>query len=103
MAYEVEWADSALAGLTESVDYIAKDSLGYAAALALRADQAAMTLREFPSRGRRVREYRDPAIRELIVARRYRLIYQVSSETVIIIAFVHTSRDLATYVEDTIM
>lgn len=31
MAYEIEWAESALAGLTEAVEYIARDSPSYAA------------------------------------------------------------------------
>lgn len=101
MAYEVAWAGSALAGLTEAVEYIAKDSPSYAASLAVRADQAAISLSEFPNRGRNVREYRDPAVRELIVGSKYRLIYHVSAAKVSIIAFVHTARDLAAVVDET--
>jgi toxin ParE1/3/4 len=101
VAYEVEWAESALAGLTEAVEYIARDSPSYAASLAVRADQAASSLRELAHRGRPVREYRDAAVRELIVSRKYRLIYRVSAIKVSIIAFVHASRDLAVFVEET--
>jgi len=101
VAHEVEWAESAVAGLTEAVEYIAKDSPSYAASLAVRADQAAISLSEFPSRGRLVREYRDPAVRERIVSSKYRLIYRISPTRVSVIAFVHTARDLAAFVEET--
>jgi plasmid stabilization system protein ParE len=100
VAYEVEWAESALAGLTEAVEHIARDSPSYAASLAVRADQAAISLSELPSRGRLVREYRDPAVRELIVSSKYRLIYRVSAIKVSIMAFVHTARDLAAFAEE---
>lgn len=102
MAHEVAWAESALVGLTEAVEYIARDSPSYAASLAVRADQAAISLRELANRGRLVREYRDPAVRELIVSGKYRLVYRVSDTRVSIIAFVHTSRDLAAFVQETI-
>jgi plasmid stabilization system protein ParE len=101
LAYEVEWAESALAGLTEAVEYIARDSLSYAASLAVRADQAASSLSEFPRRGRLVREYRDPAVREIIVQSSYRLIYRIFTTKVSVIAFVHIARDLAAFVEET--
>jgi len=77
VAYEVEWAETALLGLLEAVEYIARDSPSYAATLAVRADRAAASLFDLPNRGRRVGEYRDPAVRELIVDS-YRLIYRVS-------------------------
>lgn len=98
MAYEVEWAESALADLTAAVEYVARDSPSYAASLAVRADQVAISLRNFPSRGRLVREYRDPAVRELIVSRKYRLIYRAAGNKISVIAFVHTSRDLTAFV-----
>jgi Plasmid stabilisation system protein. len=101
VAYEVEWAESALADLTETVESIARNSPSYAASLAVRTDQAAISLSELANRGRLVREYRDPAVRELIVSRKYRLIDRVSATRVSIIAFVHTSRDLAAFVEET--
>ena len=100
MAYEVEWADSAVAGLTEAVDYIARDSPSYAASLAVRADRAARSLSELPHRGRRVREYNDPDVREIFVGKSYRLIYRIEARVVSIIAFIHTARDLSKYIEE---
>ena len=100
MAREVEWTESAAVGLTEAVEYLARDSPSYAASLAVRADQAAISLSEFPTRGRLVRECRDPAVRELIVGSKYRLIYRITATNVSVIAFVHTARDLAAFVEE---
>jgi plasmid stabilization system protein ParE len=100
VAYEVEWAESATAGLVEAVEYIARDSPSYAATLAVRAERAAASLSELPRRGRLVREYNDPAIREIFVGKSYRLIYRVETHVVSIIAFVHTARDLAKFIAE---
>jgi plasmid stabilization system protein ParE len=78
----------------DAIEYIARDSPSYAAALAVRAERAAASLAELPERGRRVAEFHDPAVRELIVDS-YRLIYRVRSGRVMMLAFVHKSRDLA--------
>jgi toxin ParE1/3/4 len=98
VAYEIEWAESAITSLVDAVDYIARDSPSYAAALAVRADRTASSLAEFPDRGRRVGEFDDPAVRELMVGS-YRLIYRVRPTKVVILAFVHKSRDLATLLD----
>lgn len=99
MAHKVAWADSAVGDLTEAVEYIARDSPSYAATFATRAVRAAESLSEFSERGRRVPEFRDENVRQLIVVN-YRLIYRVSATAVHIIAFVHTARDLPAYVRD---
>lgn len=101
MAYEVTWADAAIAAFIEAVEYVARDSPSYAAALATRADRAAVSLQNFPNRGRTVPEYRDPAVREIPVSS-YRLIYAVrdGEKDVTIIAFVHQARSLESLLED---
>jgi len=73
--------------LLDAIDYIARDSPSYAAALAVRAERAAISLQEFPHRGRRVGEFNDPDIRELAVAN-YRLIYLVCSSKVVLLVFI---------------
>jgi len=100
VAYHVEWTDSAISGLLEAVEYISIDSPSYAASLAIQADRAADSLSELPHRGRRVREYHDPDVRELIVGKSYRLIYRVALDIVSVIAFVHAARDLTRFVEE---
>jgi len=99
VAYEIEWAESAVTSLVDTLEYIARDSPSYAAALAIRADKTAMSLEQFPNRGRRVGEFDDPAVRELMVDS-YRLIYRVRPAKVTLLAFVHKSRDLAILLND---
>jgi toxin ParE1/3/4 len=94
VAHEIEWAESAITSLVETLEYITRDSPSYAAALALRAERSAASLEAFPNRGRMVGEFDDPAVRELIVDS-YRLIYRVRARKVVILAFVHQARDLA--------
>ena len=94
MAHEREWAESAVATLLDAIEYIARDSPSYAAALAIRAESAAASLSELPDRGRRVGEFDDPAVREVLVDS-YRLIYRVQRGRVMMLAFVHKARDLA--------
>jgi plasmid stabilization system protein ParE len=55
---------------------------------------AALSLRYFSECGRHVPEGNNPTIRELFV-KNYRLIYQVTPQTVFILAFIHGARDLA--------
>lgn len=99
MAYEIEWAESAVASLIDAIEYIARDSPSYAAALAVRAERAAASLDRFAERGRRVPEFGDAAVRELIV-NHHRLIYRVRPGKVTILAFVHTSRDLTRLINE---
>ena len=99
MAHEVAWTESAVASLIDAIEYIARDSPSYAAAFAVRAERAAASLQTFPDRGRRVREFDDPAVRELLVAS-HRLIYRVRRDKVVLLAFVHQSRDLTTLLDD---
>lgn len=99
MALEVEWTQSAVSSLLGVLNHIARDSVSYAAALAVRAERAAASLEQLPSRGRRVPEFDDPDVREIIVGA-YRLIYRVRPHKVVILAFVHTARDLSRLASD---
>ena len=99
MVPEIEWPESAVSSLIDAVEFIARDSPSYAAALALQADRAAMSLQQFPNRGRRVAEFDDLQVRELFV-NSYRLIYRVGREKVTVPAFVHQSRDLSNLLEE---
>ena len=93
MAREVGWTESASDDLTEIASYIARDSEFYAAAVIRELIEAARSLDLFAHRGRVVPEYRDPAIRELLV-RDYRLVYEVSETAVHVLRVVHGSRPL---------
>ncbi|MDI6793243.1 MAG: type II toxin-antitoxin system RelE/ParE family toxin [bacterium] len=88
MARKVKWAKAAWNDLEEVSDYIAKDSSYYAAAFVREVRDAARSLAYLAKRYRVVPEFGDPTVRELFV-RRYRLIYQVTKQTVYIIGFIH--------------
>lgn len=92
----VVWAESARAGLDEVIAYIAQDSRDQAGRVLEKALQTASSLDELAERGRLVPEYNNPAKRELFVFR-YRLIYELTEDQVVIQAFLHGSRDFATW------
>mgnify|MGYP001334058148 CR=1 FL=1 len=93
MARRVRWSEPALQDLEGAADFIARDSTFYARALVRLAFAASRSLARFPDRGRVVPEFGDDGVREIFV-QRYRLIYEVHTETVEILALVHGARDL---------
>ena len=91
MAYRVGWTESAWQELEAAAQYIARDSSHFASALIHEARLAAQSLRKFPHRGRIVPELRDTSVREIFI-KQYRLIYEVGSDRVIILSFLHGAR-----------
>ena len=95
MGWRVRWTTPAWTDVEEIAKFIARDSPRYAVVLQREAQAAAASLRQFARRGRVVPERNDDRLRELLVARSYRLIYRIApEEEVHIIAFVHSARDL---------
>ena len=93
MVRRVIWTESAWRDLESAAAYIARDSPRYAAALIDAAVIAARSLSRSPLRGRIVPESKDASMRELFL-KRYRLIYTMTSDRVVILAFIHGARDL---------
>ena len=93
----VRWTVGAQEDLRAIVEYIRQDSPTYAAATALRIVAAVERLRRHPKLDRRVPEFENPTIRELIV-RNYRVVYQLRGQRVGIVAIVHGSRDLLRHI-----
>ena len=92
----VVWAESARDALEEVIEYIAQDSQQGAVQVLDAALEAGASLATLSERGRIVPELNDRAIREIFVFR-YRLLYQVEDERVLIVAFLHGTRDFATW------
>jgi plasmid stabilization system protein ParE len=94
VAWRIRWSEPAWDGLQRQAAYIERDSPRYAKALIREAKAAARSLRQFPNRARIVPEENNPNLRELIVHRTYRMLYQVieSRREVIIVAFIHGAR-----------
>jgi toxin ParE1/3/4 len=90
----LSWTEAATRDLQAAVVYIAQDSPRYAFAIYQEAQDAARSLKRMAERGRIVPELRRPGIREILV-HRYRLIYQVTAESVLILSFMHGSRDFS--------
>ena len=93
---EVIWAESARDALDEVITYIAQDSRQAAVHVLKAALEAAASLSTLSERGRVVPETNDPVIREIFVFR-YRLMYRVEDERVVVVAFVHGARDFAAW------
>jgi plasmid stabilization system protein ParE len=79
--------------LDDAITYVAQDSPPAAERLLIQALDAASSLDAFSERGRVVPEFNQPNVREILV-QRYRLLYEVTSGEVQILAFVHGARDL---------
>jgi toxin ParE1/3/4 len=94
VGWRVRWTTPAWQDVEEAARFIARDSPRYAVVLQREAQAAAQSLRQFAKRGRVVPERGDERIRELIVARSYRLLYTISGDEVHVIAFIHSARDV---------
>jgi toxin ParE1/3/4 len=92
MVRKVIWTITAYKDLQNIVDYISQVSMYYAISFYDDVMDKAHTLQEFPHRGRIVPEMGDPNMREIFV-HRYRLIYQITNENVIITTLIHGARD----------
>lgn len=93
MARKVIWSYEATADLEALAEYIAHDSVFYAAAFVREILAASRSLEVFPERGRIVPELANPNIRELFV-RDYRLIYTIEESRVVALGLIHGKRDL---------
>jgi plasmid stabilization system protein ParE len=74
-------------------EFIGKDSPHYAASFVRQARRMARSLAFYSERGRVVPEFKNPAIRELLLGN-YRLIYKVMPETVYVLGVIHGARNL---------
>ena len=95
-ARSVVWSESALTALEEVAEYVAQDSREAAVRILERAMAVAASLGTLAGRGRMVPEIDDSSLRELLVFR-YRLMYRIEAERVVVVAFIHGARDFATW------
>jgi plasmid stabilization system protein ParE len=93
MAREVAWTEIAAADLEQTWQYIAHDSLMYAASFVQQVRDVSRSLNELSERGRIVPEIGAEDIRELVVGN-FRLVYQVAPTRVFILRLIHGARRL---------
>jgi addiction module RelE/StbE family toxin len=90
---KVKWTNLALDDLRSIYDYISQDSAKYADRLVDKIIEKVEMLENNPQVGRKVPEFDNESIRELIEGS-YRIIYRIESEDEIGIARVHHSARL---------
>ena len=94
MVRTIRWTETAIEDLNEAARFINRDSPYYAAAFVKEVRKAARSLDILSERGRVVPESGRTDIREIYI-KSYRLIYQVKTRKVFILALIHGARDLA--------
>ena len=90
---KVTWTLFAREDLKSIYDYIARDSNYYAKQFTEKIVGRIEVLENHPELGRVVPEFEKPNIREIIEGK-YRIIYQLSNDSVEIIRIHHSSREL---------
>ncbi len=90
----VIWSIPAKQDLKKIYDYIARDSKYYAEKVSQDILERSEKLNEFPEIGRIVPEIGEVNIREVIVYS-YRLIYEISSDKIEVLALIHCKRDFS--------
>lgn len=90
---KIDWTDPAELDLEAIRYYIAKDSEYYAAEFVGKIMDSVDTLKDLPKIGRMVPEAERDDIRELLF-HGYRVIYQIESERILILAVIHGARQL---------
>jgi addiction module RelE/StbE family toxin len=93
MGWKIVIAPSAQADLSDIVRYVARHNSDAAARLGYELITRAETLANFPEIGRRVPEFRQPNLRE-VICRSYRIIYQLrgDEQRIDIVRFWHGAR-----------
>ena len=93
MDKKVIWTNEAFEDIESTAEYISKDSPFYASAFVEAVLETGKALKDSPKRGRRVPEIDDDNIREIFI-KKYRLIYKIKDEHIVILALIHGARDL---------
>jgi plasmid stabilization system protein ParE len=91
MAHRIVWSKRAAQDLDSIADYIASDSPAYAGVVLKNIVNQTRILARFPQAGRKVPEFDDENIREL-VAYSYRVIYRLEQDEALIVAVIHGKR-----------
>ena len=88
MAHRVVWSRRAVQDLDSLTTYIAADSPAFAGIVLKNIVNQTRILTRFPRAGRKVPEFDDENVRELI-AYGYRIIYRLQDDEALIVAVIH--------------
>ncbi len=90
---KVCWTETAQAHLDAIYAYISRDSPEYALRVVDVLTRRSQRLVDFPLSGRKVPEFENEKIREVIEGV-YRIIYHVKPDTIDVLAVIHGSQDI---------
>ena len=90
----VKWSVPAKNDLKQIFDYISQDSKYYAKNVVRTIIEKTELLNDFPEMGRVVPELGETNVRELFVYS-YRIIYEITPESIPVLAIVHGKRDFS--------
>jgi len=93
MAHRIVWSRRAAQDLESIAEYIATDSPAYAGIVLKSIVNQTKILERFPQAGRKVPEFDDETIRELVVYS-YRIIYRLQEDEALVVAVIHGKRIL---------
>jgi toxin ParE1/3/4 len=96
--HEVYWTPTALQDLVSILDHIAAENPAAAAAVMVRLQTRAESLRTLTPRGRTVPELRDIGVNQYreLIERPWRLVYTVEAKRIAVVAVLDSRRDLQT-------
>jgi plasmid stabilization system protein ParE len=94
MVRRVVWTDAALNELREVGNYVAQSDASEAGHIVDAALAGADGRASFPESGSIVAELDSEQVREIIIKRAFRLIYEVSDDTITILAFIRARKRL---------
>ena len=86
--HEIFWSENARSDIDNIHQYIAKDSIYHADAFILTIIESINALEQHPRLGRKVPEYQEENIRE-IICRNYRIIYHLSNKIITIVTVIN--------------
>ena len=98
MARRLAWSPEAVEDIEAIASYISRDSKYYARTVVSRIVSSAESIPENPNMGRKVPELGDAHFRERFV-HKYRVIYRVETESILVVAVIHGSRLLEPVVD----
>lgn len=92
--YKIIWSERALNDIVDIADFIARDSKKYATLTTKNIVYKCEDLKNFPRKGKKIEEFKNESIREIIVGN-YRVIYNVEFNDINILTIHHSARSLA--------
>jgi plasmid stabilization system protein ParE len=96
---KVHWTRTAEAHLDAIFAYIAQDSTGYAKRMVDRLTRRSQQIAKFPLSGRKVSEFDNEQIREVIESP-FRIIYLIKSEQIDVLAVIHGATNFQSAAEN---